>query len=390
MLAPEAPYPLTGGGATRTASLLEWLARRYEVDLVVFQEPGNADPREALPAGLVGHTTVIPLVPHARHLAARIWRNAGRFVRGAPPLNDRFSGYELELAAALGEKTAHRYEIGVIEHFWCAGYAPLLRPHCRRLVMDLHNVESMLHRRNAASSHHLERLMMARFAGALERLECSVLPVFDSALTPSTEDAKVVAGLAPHLPVIVYPNAIPAVARPETSKDTALVFSGNFRYHPNRRAVEYFYREIWPVLAARNPELVWRLIGKHPEAVRDIIAGDPRVECTGPVDNAIAAIARGQAAVVPLLSGSGTRVKILEAWAAGVPVVSTPIGAEGLAARPGVEICIAQSPEEFAAVTQKLLDSPSLRKAIGDAGRKRYEDGYTWEAAWRKLDAANL
>jgi glycosyltransferase involved in cell wall biosynthesis len=360
------------------------------VDLVVFQEPGAADPRGALPAGLVRHTTVIPLVPHARHLAARIWRNAGRFVRGAPPLNDRFSGYEREVAATLGEKTASRYEIGVIEHFWCAGYAPLLRPHCRRLVMDLHNVESVLHRRNAASSRHLERLMMTRFAGALERMERSVLPGFDAALTASSEDAKVVASLAPQLPVTVYPNAIPAVPRPETSKDPALVFSGNLRYHPNRRAVEYFYRAIWPVLAARNPELLWRLVGKHPEAVRDIIAGDPRVECTGPVDNAIAAIARGQAAVVPLLSGSGTRVKILEAWAAGVPVVSTAVGAEGLAARPGKEILIAQSAAEFSSVTQKLLDSPSLREAIGDAGRKRYEADYTWEAAWRKLDAANL
>jgi glycosyltransferase involved in cell wall biosynthesis len=224
----------------------------------------------------------------------------------------------------------------------------------------------------------------------LEDLETSLLPEFDSALAASTCDAAEVARLAPELNVTVYPNAIPTVRRPESVKDSVLIFSGNLRYHPNRRAIGYFHREIWPQIAATHPGLHWRLVGKNPEAVRDVVGNDPRVECTGPIVDAVAAIARGLIAVVPLLSGSGTRVKILEAWAAGVPVVSTVIGAEGLEARPGEEILIAHSPEEFVSLTRKLLDSPALQALIGAAGRKRYEADYTWEAAWSKLDTLNL
>ena len=389
LLAPEAPYPVAGGGAMRTASLIEWLARRYAVDLIVFREPGAADPLAALPRGLVRRAAVVPLVPHARHPAARVWRNAGRFARGAPPLNDRFSGYEPALAAAM-EEWETDYDLGVVEHFWCAGYAPLLRPRCRRLAVDLHNVESVLHRRYAAAGNPVERVMMSRFARALEGMERKMLPEFDAALAASGADAETVSRLAPALPVIVYPNAIPAMPRPDARPEGVLVFSGNLRYHPNRGAVAYFHREIWPLLASRNPGLRWRLVGRHPEAVRDLVARDPRVECTGPVDDAVAEIARGRVAVVPLLSGSGTRVKILEAWAAAVPVVSTPVGAEGLEARAGEEILIAGTAGDFAALTQTLLDSEAFAAAVGEAGRRRYEADYTWDAAWRKLDASRL
>ena len=94
MLAPEAPYPLAGGGALRTASLLHHLARAYEVDLIVFRQPGAADPTEQLPGGLARRIFVIDLPPNSRGLAARALRNAARVTREVPPLVDRFAGFE--------------------------------------------------------------------------------------------------------------------------------------------------------------------------------------------------------------------------------------------------------------------------------------------------------
>ena len=93
------------------------------------------------------------------------------------------------------------------------------------------------------------------------------------------------------------------------------------------------------MLRERWPGLVWRLVGKNPEAVRRIHSGDPRIEVIGPVDDAVRELARARVAVVPLLAGSGTRLKILEAWAAGLPVVSTTIGAEGLPVHATESIC---------------------------------------------------
>lgn len=388
LLSPEAPYPLTGGGAMRTASLLNWLSRRYDVDLIVFREPGAPDPAASLPPGLVRSVCVIPLRHHARHTPARLWRNFRRFVRGAPPLNDRFSGYEQPLAAAI--PSGRRYELGLIEHFWCAAYAPALRPHCRRLAVDFHNIESALYFRNAAAAAGPERILMRRFGNALVRLERQWLPAFDTVIVTSEHDSETLAGISPGCSSVVYPNAIPYIPPLQVPPAWEIVFSGNLQYHPNRAAVRFFHSEIWPLLAVKWPALRWKLVGKNPDSVRPLVAADRRVVLTGPLDDAIAAIAAARVAVVPLLSGSGTRVKILEAWAAGVPVVSTSIGAEGLDARNATDLLLADSPAEFADCINRLLSSADLRDRLATAGRSRYEQFYTWEVAWEKLDAAQL
>jgi glycosyltransferase involved in cell wall biosynthesis len=164
-----------------------------------------------------------------------------------------------------------------------------------------------------------------------------------------------------------------------------IAFSGNLEYHPNISAVRYFREEIWPELRARWPGLVWRLIGKNPEAVASIVSGDPRIELTGPVEDAVAELARAKVAIVPVLAGSGTRVKIIEAWAAGVPVVSTPLGAEGLSARAGEHLLLANDAVTFRDAVSSLLADGALRNRIGRAGRYQFECEFTWEAAWKCL-----
>ena len=105
-----------------------------------------------------------------------------------------------------------------------------------------------------------------------------------------------------------------------------------------------------------------------------------------PYDDAVCELARSRVAVVPLLSGSGTRLKILEAWAAGLPVVSTTLGAEGLPVRDGETVLLADDAEAFAAAVTRLLTCTELRHRIGSAGRLLLEKEFTWETAWKKLD----
>jgi len=168
--------------------------------------------------------------------------------------------------------------------------------------------------------------------------------------------------------------------------EDVVVFSGNLEYHPNVSAVRYFRRDIWPALRDRWPNLIWRLIGKNAQAVSRIVAGDPRIELAGPMDNAVAELARAKVAVVPILAGSGTRIKILEAWAAGVPVVSTALGAEGLPARDGEHLLLANDAAGLAYAVSSLLADPALAERIGRAGRRLFECECTWEAAWKSLD----
>lgn len=383
----EAPYPMAGGGPLRSASLLNYLAMRYDLDVVVFREPGAPDPRTALPDGLTRSVLVVDLKFHSRTPAARAARNVARLMRGMPALMDRFAGYEDQIIPFLRDR---EYGVSLIEHFWCAGYQRLLAPQSRSTVLDMHNIESTLYSLHGT----VERWPVSAAYRVLSRqcraLEQQLLPRFSSILVPSTEAAKEVHAISPGSKVTVYPNALPFSAQPEREEVNMIVFSGNMEYPPNIAAVRFFRREIWPRLREKWPDLMWRLIGKNPGGVERYVRGDSRIQNSGEVQDAVREIAAARVAVVPLLSGSGTRLKILEAWAAARPVVSTTLGAEGLGARHDGDILLADSAADFDAAVSSLLASESLRSRIGRAGRLTYEQRFTWEAAWRSLRNGHL
>ena len=380
-LAPEAPYPAIGGGSLRAASLVEFLARDHAVHLILFREPGAPDPVPAIPAGRAAQVDVIELPYHAKTSAARIARNLSRALRGVPPLVDRFAGFQDRLGALLADRL---YDVAILDHFWCAPYIQQVRPHAKYVLADLTDVDSAWHASAAAHASFLEAAAHRRFAAAARRLEQRLLPRFDGVLVTSAHDAELVRPLAADSTIVVYPNALPEVPAPPRQESNAIAFSGNLEYAPNVEAVRFFRHRIWPALRSR-PGLKWRIIGKNAHAVRDLVAGDPQIELTGFVEDAIAALAAAQVAVVPVLSGSGTRVKILEAWAAATPVVSTTVGAEGLIIKNGEDLVVADDPREFATKVSQLLDSPEERRRIGAQGRRLYEQRYTWRAAWESL-----
>jgi glycosyltransferase involved in cell wall biosynthesis len=352
-LSPEAPLAAAGGGGLRSASLLGFLQSKYDVTVASFTLPY-----------------------HSKNRAARVWRNSWRLVRGVPPLLDRFAGFESQLAPHLKV----RYKVGVIEHFWCAPYADALRPHCDLLVLDLHNIESELAATHAQATSGLESFGFAQFSKAYRRLEKQWLPKFDLILTTSEDDRRRV----DHSNVVVFPNALPLIDVPQVEEENCIVFSGNLEYHPNVEAVRWFAQSVWPEIRSSGVE--WRLVGRNAHAVEHLVKHDSSVRMTGEVDDAIREIARARVCVVPLLSGSGTRFKILEAWAAKRAVVSTSIGAEGLEAVDGTHLRIADDPEVFAEIVRELLSDDAQRKALGDAGRALYEQRYTWPAAWKKIE----
>lgn len=185
------------------------------------------------------------------------------FSRGSSTVVRSFFGYEPQIAAALHD----RYDVGVVEHFWCATYAPLLRACCDRLVLDLHNIESELARTHAQAARWPTSWASQRFADSYQRLERKWLPEFDVILTASEEDRRRVS----HPDVRVFPNALPELARPRVAEANAIVFSGNLEYHPNVEAVRWFRTKIWPRVREGAPEVEWRLVGSNPEAVAAFI-----------------------------------------------------------------------------------------------------------------------
>jgi glycosyltransferase involved in cell wall biosynthesis len=382
-LSAESPYPMIGGGPLRSASLLEYLSRHFSVHAIVFRQEGDPDPKRFIPAGLLEKLDVLKLTRQSKSAIARATRNSIRMVRNRPPLVDRFSGFD----DTIGKLVAgQQYDAAVVEHFWCAPYMEQLRPFSTRVILDLHNIESVWHRSLADLEHGARALALRRFATASVALERQWLPQFDHLLVTSAEDAEIARGLAPETEVTVYPNALPLIPLPARAEREEIVFSGNLEYAPNILAVRFFHERVWPELRSRWPVLKWKIVGKHPEAIETIVGGDPRIELTGFVEDAVAAIAAAKVAIVPVLAGSGTRVKILEAWAAGTAVVSTTLGAAGLECRNGEHLLLADDPGSFAGAVSELLSSSAARNKIGAAGRKFYEERFTWPAAWRILD----
>jgi glycosyltransferase involved in cell wall biosynthesis len=385
ILSPEPPYPLHGGGAYRVASLMHYFARFAHVDLVLFSDSGKA---AVLPPGLVRSQAVIPLPVHRNSISARYVRNARRAFQGVPPLVDRLGGHEPELARIL---SGRHYDLGIVEHSWCAPYLQQMSVVCDRTVLDLHNIESVLHARCAEISRGLVAAGQRRFARCSRELEAALLPGYSLTLVTSETDAATARNIAPDARVVVYPNAIPATpepgaATPESDKEPVVVFSGNFEYHPNIDAVSFLVASIWPEVRKRCPELRLRLVGRGDKFIRHLLPSGLNIEVTGSVDDALSEIGRARIAIAPLRCGSGTRIKILEAWAARCPMIATSLALEGLDYERGRDVLIADQGCEFGAEIAHLNEEPARRSRIAVNGRRLFEERYTWQAAWRVID----
>jgi len=158
------------------------------------------------------------------------------------------------------------------------------------------------------------------------------------------------------------------VFKPDGREPDTLLFLGSFRHIPNREALEWFTQNVWPLIVAARPETRLIIIGSDPPP-RHSLPDVGRVEMVGFVDDVRDALARYAVFICPILTGSGVRVKLLEAYAAGIPVVSTVIGAEGLSAFDGDTCALADDPAEFAAKTVELLGDPGRAAELARKAR---------------------
>jgi glycosyltransferase involved in cell wall biosynthesis len=171
----------------------------------------------------------------------------------------------------------------------------------------------------------------------------------------------------------------------EHGRRNRLVFVGAMDYTANIDAVTRFASRTWPQIRARVPELSFTIVGRNPSPAVTALRGQPGIEVSGTVGDVRPYYREAFAVVVPLRLGSGTRLKILEAMAAGVPVISTTLGAEGLEAEPGEEILIADTPEDTVGAIASLRRNPELRHTLEERGRKLAARRYDWAVIGDRL-----
>ena len=261
--APEAPYPLAGGGALRSASLLEYLARRYAVDVVVFREPGAPDPRQSFPPAWSRRICVLDLPSTSRRCGRTRWRNArAPGSPGSPPCGPLLG---FRRASRAVYSPGSRYEVAVVEHFWCAPYSSRRprRPRARCSTCTISS-RSCTGRCGSAGTARRRRWCTACSRAPRWRWSASGCRAIACLLAASEPDAGRARRIAPGASVLVYPNALPAAAVAPCAEEHAMAFSGQPRISPEpASAVRFFARDIWPALRARRPGLVWRLVGRN-------------------------------------------------------------------------------------------------------------------------------
>jgi glycosyltransferase involved in cell wall biosynthesis len=260
------------------------------------------------------------------------------------------------------------------------------------LLLDNHNAEHVIWRRFLLHAHGFIARSYARLESARlrewERRSCERATI---AMTCSEEDRNILQSLCPRRPFFVVPNVLDTDRYLPSASEEPLkvIYQGGMDWYPNRDAVAYFVEAILPVLRRLAPDAQFVVAGRNPsEAFRHRFVDDRDVRFTGTLADLRPEMASAAVCVVPLRIGSGTRLKILEAAALGKAIVSTRLGAEGLAFRNNEEIVLADDPTDFAREVANLLADPGRRRWLGSNARIRVQELHSFPVLCKALDAA--
>lgn len=372
-------HPTTRGGQIRTLELLRCLHRRHEIHYVAFNDPSQ-------PEGL---------------------KRAGEYCSKAYAidyqLTDKSSpGFLVELLTGLFasvpvairrcESRGMRKQIEQLlkdqrfDHVICDFLSPAPNiPDLSSCVLFQHNVEAVIWKRRMEHAPDPVRGFYLKLqADRMFRYEGDVCRKVQKVIAVSDADAALMREWYGVEGIGAVPTGVDAEyfrAREPVAASTDLVFVGSMDWAPNIDGIDWFQREVLPLILEKRPGCSTAIVGRTPPAaIQQLPARFPGVKVTGTVPDVRPWLWGSQVSIVPLRVGGGTRLKIFEAMAAGVPVVSTTIGAEGLGARDGETIRIADAPEAFAEACLALLADAAERERLRENALEMITSLYSWEA----------
>lgn len=379
------PLPPDTGSKIREFNLLRHLGRKHQISLISFidQEDEKAHLKE-----LEEFCISVKTVPLSRKSAAGRF---GRQITGRMP--DIYYYYRsAEMDGLIRDHLkSEKTDLVLAETIYMASHALAVEGLPR--VLDCHDVEYMVHKRRleAGSLSGPRRTFHKLQYQRLRAYEAEMHRSFDRTCVVSGHDGAIIKELC-GVDAAVIPNGVDTSAFSIKSgaadnAGTVLGYCGRMESDTNIDAVNHFVSDIWPGIISAKSDVKFKVIGKNPpERLKEPARLDNRIEITGYVEDIPAEMSGLSMFVVPLRIGSGTRIKILEAMALGLPVVSTSIGAEGLDVRHGENILIADNPADFAGAVKRLMDDPELSARMGSAGRKLVMERYEWESIAERLD----
>lgn len=390
--APHQIWPANTGARLRDYHLARELATRSSI---TFVEMLSAGERKSAPPADSGLDRIATIGKDRPYSLSKVLLG----MVGATPLTVLNCYSKRSISEFANVIRSFVFDTVQIEGVLLSKYIPLVEQLVPRptIVIDWHNIESELMWRYASLIPHKSKKIVAmRTAQLLERAEDHLLCNYKTHTVSSERERQKLLDRCPSADIHVIPNGIDTgrfspeeiaktrvEAKNKKSKETIL-FVGSMDYHANIDAVIWFARTAWPQIAQNHPNLHFVIVGRDPAPEIRALSSD-RIHVTGTVDDVRPFYSSAVAAIAPIRSGSGTRLKILEAMAAGVPVVSTPLGAEGINAEHDVNILLAETAPEFAAAIRLIFSSPQKRASLARAARTFACATYDWSVIGEKL-----
>lgn len=388
------PFPPDGGVKIRTYHTLRNLAKAFEITALCFYrwKSGKHEPEvETALAGLGTFADVRAFPIPQEHSRTRFLLDHARSVlSGRVYTVYSYASRRFE-RALRGELARDSVDIVHLDSLDLSGYLPIVKD--RPTACVHHDAQSLLLRRRAEyQSSSVSAKYFRHQAHLMEKEERSICPKVDVNVTVSETDRQVLEKIAPSGRFEVVPNGVDVhFFQPRETREEGIAFVGGTSWYPNRDALAYYRSTILPAIRRRKPDVVTTWVGRaSSEEVREYSAGGDGLQLTGYVDDVRPYIASAACYVAPLRIGGGTRIKILDAWAMGKAVVSTSVGCEGLDARDGENILVADTPSEFAECVAAVIDDPALRGRLGGEARRTVEDRYSWDAIGTEMNATYL
>lgn len=388
------PYPPKGGMLIRSYNLLLQLSKTHSVDLIALARKDTMQGMyPSFAEGVKDSESVLSdLCENVEFVEtsigeSKLWTYwsafSGYFAQ--PPYSVRWfrsTAYGKAVARALQSKS---YDAIVVDTISLAPYVKGIAD-CP-LILDHHNIESDMFLRRAQNEKSLIRKHYYRHEGRrLGKYEKENCGDFDLHMTCSELDSKRLASIDPGLYIREVPNGVdieyfsPAPSsRAESS--AGLIFVGGQGWYPNRDAVEFFAREIWPTLSSKNEEVTFDLVGRNPsELVRDLAQSDSRFRLHGFVDDIRTHVAAAAVYVCPIRDGGGTKLKILDALAMGKAIIAHPLAVEGIDVEDRRDVFLATSPNDFICGIEELLNNDTLRRELEINARKLAVEKYSYDS----------
>ncbi|MBP7687470.1 MAG: glycosyltransferase [Thermoflexales bacterium] len=385
------PYPLSTGAKVRQYYVLRYLSQHHEVTLVSFVRP---DDRAEHVQHLQTFCKAVHTVPMTRSRGRDIRAGLKALATGQPIVIVRDEIPAMQHLLARLTASEH-FDVVHADQVAMAQYA-LGVPNVRR-VLDLHNAMYLVTQRLADNEpNFIKRLVLQRETQALAKYEAQLCAQFDRVVFVTDDDKHALEPQFDRFRVKIDPNkfstipicsdpidkaAIPPVDQP--FRVTAL---GVMFWPPNAEGVAWFAREAWPQVRAKFPEARLTIVGKNPPPMLTDMNGVDGIEVLGFVPDVQAVLAETAAFIVPLRAGGGMRVKILDTWCWSLPIVSTRIGAEGIAVREGENILLADTADELAQAVNRVLGDATLATQLRRNGRAWIEAKYDWRTTYRAWD----